>query len=102
MTYLIQFTRQFTGVKEGPTEFAPQPLILEDATDDLLHAIIAKNFEESQEIKGAMVYISDRQNKKLGISSYRLLFYILNPGYDGTKLNAKQNSKIVEVNITGS
>ena len=49
-----------------------------------------------------MVYISDRQNKKLGISCYRLLFYIPNHGYDGTKLNAKQNSKIVEVNITGS
>lgn len=102
MTYLIQFTRQFTGVKEGPSEFSTGPLVVEDANQYMVIKIIARSFDESPEIKGAMVYSLERTNEKQGISSYRLLFYIPNPGYDGTKLNAKQNSKIVEVNITGS
>ena len=99
MTYLIQFTRQFTGVKEGPTEFAPQPLILEDATYDLLHAIIAKNFEEAQEIKGAMVYSLERTNEKQGLSQFKLLFYAKNYGYNGDKHNLKMHqAEIVKIN----
>ena len=101
MTYLIQFTRQFTGVKEGPTEFSTGPLVVEDANQYIVNKIIKRSFDESPEIKGAMVYSLERTNKKQGLSQFKLLFYAKNYGYNGDKHNLKMHqAKIIDPNAS--
>ena len=101
MTYLIQFTRQFTGVKEGPSEFSTGPLVVEDANEYMVNKIIAHSFDESPEIKGAMVYSLERTNEEQGLSQFKLLFYAKNFGYNGYKRNLKMHqAKIIDPNAS--